>query len=54
MSEGRLGLFRMLLKAGADTGVRDTLRGTLLTVAADGANKPKMIKELIDAIPLSY
>ena len=46
--EGRLGLFRMLLKAGADTGVRDTLGGTLLTVAADGANKPKMIKELID------
>ena len=46
--EGRLGLFRMLLKAGADTGVRDTLGGTLLTVAADSANKPKMIKELID------
>lgn len=41
-------IVKLLLQAGADTGVRDTLGGTLLTVAADGANKPKMIKELID------
>ena len=43
-----LGLMKTLLDAGANPDVRDSYGDTLLTVAADSAPNPKIIKALVD------